>query len=563
MWNKLKLRTKIIVMTCSLLILMGLSLGYIAYRDARSISNNLVENIFRLKLEGDIKAARMYVKNYYGTIGLLNNHLVDGKDTPIDNRFEMVDAIKRDLGAVATIFIQDGNDFTRITTNILDEKGERVVGTKLDIKSAVYQPVMQKKLYIGNANILGSPYMSAYDPILNEKNDLIGILFIGFPKSEINAYISTELTKLLGWIVVSFIVITVLGIAILAVGINSFIAPVLRIVDMIKEISQGDLTKRFHIKSNDEIGELSKYFNTFIDKLQGIIKDLSEITFALGISSYDMSTLSSEMSDGTSNMSLKSKTVAASAEEMSSSMVSISASMEEASTNLDIVASSAEEMSATVNEIAKNAENAREITGKAVTRAGSASTKVDELGRSANEIGKVTEAITEISEQTNLLALNATIEAARAGEAGKGFAVVANEIKELAKQTAHATEEIKKRVKHIQDHTSDTVVEIGQISKVINDVNEIVITIATAVQQQSSATREIASNVSQASQGICDVNENVAQSSIASNETAKDIGEVSRLNEDMHTVGLKVNINADGLSKMVEKLTMVIGNFKI
>jgi methyl-accepting chemotaxis protein len=333
----------------------------------------------------------------------------------------------------------------------------------------------------------------------------------------------------------------------------------------LKDIAEGegDLTRRLEINSKDEVGELAKWFNTFIGKLQGIISDLSQCSRTLDVSSGDLSKLSSEMSDGTKDISTKSRTVAVSSEEMSSSMISISASMEQASTNLDIVAASAEEMTSTVNEIAKNAEKARVVTGNAVSQAGNASTKVDELGRSAKQIGKVTEAITEISEQTNLLALNATIEAARAGEAGKGFAVVANEIKELAKQTADATEEIKKRVKDIQENTSGTVFEIGQITKVINDVNDIVTTIATAVEEQSSTTREIAGNVTQASQGIGNVTENVAQSSTVSNEIAKDIADVNRLVEDMNAVGLRVDNRSNELNLLVEKLSVIVRKFKI
>jgi methyl-accepting chemotaxis protein len=113
----------------------------------------------------------------------------------------------------------------------------------------------------------------------------------------------------------------------------------------------------------------------------------------------------------------------------------------------------------------------------------------------------VVETITEISEQVNLLALNATIEAARAGEAGKGFAVVANEIKELAKQTSAATLEIKEKIQNIQGSTDGTVKGINEISEVIRSVNEIVGTIATAVEEQSAATKEIASNIAQASRG--------------------------------------------------------------
>jgi methyl-accepting chemotaxis protein len=188
---------------------------------------------------------------------------------------------------------------------------------------------------------------------------------------------------------------------------------------------------------------------------------------------------------------------------------------------------------------------------------------VDELGSAANEIGKVVETITEISEQVNLLALNATIEAARAGEAGRGFAVVANEIKDLAKQTAEATLEIKGKIGAIQGSTAETVTEIDQISKIINDVNEIVTIIATAVEEQSVTTKEIAGNVAQASQGIQEVNENVAQSSSVSAEIASDISGVNQSAGEISSSSAQVNLSAEELNRMGVKLNEMVGKFKV
>jgi methyl-accepting chemotaxis protein len=148
-----------------------------------------------------------------------------------------------------------------------------------------------------------------------------------------------------------------------------------------------------------------------------------------------------------------------------------------------MIASSAEQMASTINEIAENSERARGITSSAADQAKNSAERVSGLGTAAQKISKVTETITEISEQTNLLALNATIEAARAGEAGKGFAVVANEIKELARQTAEATQEIKKKIAGIQDSTSVAIADIDKIPTVINDVNQLVSSIATAVEE--------------------------------------------------------------------------------
>jgi methyl-accepting chemotaxis protein len=191
-----------------------------------------------------------------------------------------------------------------------------------------------------------------------------------------------------------------------------------------------------------------------------------------------------------------------------------------------------------------------------------ASEKVNRLGGDVQEIGKVTEVITEISEQTNLLALNATIEAARAGEAGKGFAVVANEIKELARQTAQATGEIKAKITAIQDSAGDTVGEIERISKIIHNVNDIVATIATAVEEQAVTTGEIAENLSQASLGIKEVNRNVSEVSAVSGDISSDIQEVSQSSGDMNIVSSQLSTHAQDLLKLSDRLTAVVKKFR-
>jgi len=135
---------------------------------------------------------------------------------------------------------------------------------------------------------------------------------------------------------------------------------------------------------------------------------------------------------------------------------------------------------------------------------------VAKLGESSVEIGQVIKVITSIAQQTNLLALNATIEAARAGEAGKGFAVVANEVKELAKETAKATEDISRKIEAIQDDTKAAVEAIASISGIINQVNDISTTIASAVEEQNATTNEMARNVSEAAQGSSEITQNIA-----------------------------------------------------
>jgi len=326
---------------------------------------------------------------------------------------------------------------------------------------------------------------------------------------------------------------------------------------------EGDLTKRLRVKSKDEIGSLAKWFNTFVQKLHGIITDIAGNSEKLHISSSELFVISKKMSDGADKMSVKSGTVAAAAEEMSSNLSSVAAAAEQSSTNISMVSSAAEEMKSTINEIAQNTEKTRISSNLAVDRTKKASENIDQLSKSAQKIGKVVETINEISEQTNLLALNATIEAARSGEAGKGFAVVAGEIKTLARQTAEATMEIKQKIETIQDSTSQTVSEIEEISLAIKTVNEMIDTVAASVEEQSVTTKEIASNVIQATQGIQEVTENVTQSSTVANEIAKDIAEVNQAATEMSANSTQVNARAGGLSQLSEQLKKTIDQFKI
>ncbi len=347
--------------------------------------------------------------------------------------------------------------------------------------------------------------------------------------------------------------------------VKGVVKPIVRTSAMLKDIAEGegDLTRRLEASSRDEIGDMARWFNIFVEKIQGVVREISDNALALSSSSANLSAVSAQMSQGAGETSARANAVAAAAEEMSSNMNSVAAAANQASTNMGIIASSAGQMTDTVAEIARNMEKARAITVEAVESARSASVKVDELGVSARDIGKVTETITEISEQTNLLALNATIEAARAGEAGKGFAVVANEIKELARQTAEATQEIRARIDGIQQSTAGTVSQIQGISHVIDEINGIVSTIAAASEEQSVTMREIATNVSQGAQGIQMVTENVSQSSSAANEIARDIAGVDKAAAQMADGSNLVKMNAAQLNSQAEKLKELVGRFKV
>jgi len=228
---------------------------------------------------------------------------------------------------------------------------------------------------------------------------------------------------------------------------------------------------------------------------------------ALASSSEELTAVSQQMSSNSEETATQSNVVAAASEQVSK--------------NVATVATSAEEMSASAKEIAKNATEAAKVATQAVKVASDTNKTVAKLGESSIEIGKVIKVITSIAQQTNLLALNATIEAARAGEAGKGFAVVANEVKELAKQTAAATEDISGKIEAIQTDTKAAVNAIDEISKIINQINDIQNTIASAVEEQTATTNEIARNATEAAKGSTEISKNIANVSEAAKNTTQ------------------------------------------
>ncbi|MGB9470355.1 MAG: methyl-accepting chemotaxis protein [Candidatus Acidiferrum sp.] len=283
------------------------------------------------------------------------------------------------------------------------------------------------------------------------------------------------------------------------------------ILEVVQAAAKGDLTREVTVKGQDAVGQMGEGLNEFLASLRASVTGIARNSQSLAAASEQLSSVSQQMS--------------ANAEETSSQANVVTAASEEVNKNLQTVASATEEMSASIKDIAKNASEAAKVSNSAVGIADKANQTVTKLGQSSAEIGEVIKVITSIAQQTNLLALNATIEAARAGEAGKGFAVVANEVKELAKETAKATEDISREIETIQTDTKESVDAIGIISGIINQINDISATIASAVEQQNATTNEMARNIGEAANGSGEITKNIAGVAEAAQSTSHGAGD--------------------------------------
>jgi methyl-accepting chemotaxis protein len=306
------------------------------------------------------------------------------------------------------------------------------------------------------------------------------------------------------------------------------------ILGVVNAASSGDLTQEMTVKGADSVGQMAEELAKFFANLRRNVAKIAQTAQVLASSSHELTAVSQQM--------------AANAEETAAQANVASVAAEQVSKNVTTVSTGAEEMGASIKEIAKSANEAAKVATSAVKVAEKTNATVAKLGESSAEIGNVIKVITSIAQQTNLLALNATIEAARAGEAGKGFAVVANEVKELAKQTARATEDISRKIEAIQGDTKGAVEAIAQIGKIINQINDIQNTIASAVEEQTATTGEISRNVAEAAQG--------------SNEIAQNITGVAQAARSTTEGASNTKSSADELSKMALDLQKLVSQFK-
>jgi methyl-accepting chemotaxis protein len=326
-----------------------------------------------------------------------------------------------------------------------------------------------------------------------------------------------------------------------------------RTVDMVQDVAEGegDLTRRLEVTSSDEIGELSVWFNSFVERLHGTIRQVAESTNRLASASEEISAASSQMAQGSERQKEQSAQAATALDEMTTTVRETANSSNHAADAARKAANTARKGGA----IVESAVTMMSTIAEFVEGTGA---KVQELGQRSDQIGEIIKVIDEIADQTNLLALNAAIEAARAGEQGRGFAVVADEVRKLAERTSKATKEIAGMIKSIQLETRDAVDSMRQGTKLVQDgvstttqagvalseiigmaetVGDMVSHIATATTQQSAATDQVGRSIEE----IANIS---SQSAAGVQQTAVGCHQLSELAMDLQTLVGKFRIES-------------------
>lgn len=322
----------------------------------------------------------------------------------------------------------------------------------------------------------------------------------------------------------------------------------------------GDLTQRLQVKSRDEVGQLSHEFNSMLESIQGIIKEVLKDSKLVANTSNELAEKAEQTSRSSEEIVLTVKQIASGAETQVESISETSASMTQMSSGIQQISASTQEVTSSANLAREVAETGRKTIDQSIQKMESVTTNVlqasdmiKHLNESSQAIGTVINVISGIAAQTNLLSLNAGIEAARASEHGRGFAVVASEIRKLAEESHQAAEKIAVMIRQIQDET--TKVSAFMIAETKNVQAGL-----EAAEEARQAFQQIHTAIETVTRQMTEVSAATVQMSAGTEEVLSSVGTVVQVAEDATNQTSQAQLAAEKSREVMEEMTVSIAS---
>lgn len=423
----------------------------------------------------------------------------------------------------------------------------------------------------------GSLKLAAYHPV----DDMPWTVGVVMDHSELTAK-QRELLLANLWVALTVLGV---GLAVLWVVAGSIARPVQKATAMMKDIAEGegDLSARLPVVGSDEVAEMSRWFNRFVDNVESVVAHTQQVSKSANRAAMEVASIAEQVGSASTSLAQGVERVSIASEQQAEQATRSSSAVSELTVAIDQVAMGAQQTAAlvedsnralsaiagsversaqdgslaeTASQQVRVAATAGEESVKSCIKAmerieassGKASQLVEQLGEASAQIGTIVAAIDDIAEQTNLLALNAAIEAARAGEHGRGFAVVADEVRKLAERSSEQTKEITSIVGGIQELVTQAVNAMRFGSKEVADGN---LMVAKAEEQLS----QIQAAVEESSERIVAVTRALSQVNAQSAAVLRSFESLSAIAEETSASTQQMTASATEVARGFEQVT--------
>ena len=561
----MNMQKKAILFFSICVIAVCLVTAFLGYRNAisgfdKALTNKALNDGFYLREVMDGK--------YDGSWSIKNGQLYKG-DALINGKTDNIDRLSEQTGDAITIFQGD----TRVSTTVKKEDGSRATGTKCSAEVA--DRVLNKGETVNMVTqVVGKDYYVSYQPVKDSSNNIIGMLFVGVPATDLDVMANAFMTSMA---IATVILILIMGVVV-TFAVRHTLSPLKSVQSALEHVANGDLSiPDLHIEGSDEIALLAHDTNSMKNAIRTLMSNIAHSAEQVAAASQELTATANQTGESIRVVANSAVKMAENNQDQVRELENTHDKVSNMNNDMTDLTNYSNDMKEAANDSLKGVANGQVTVRKAIETMHNMSKQIDAssviveaLGERSASIVQVIETISNIASQTNLLALNAAIEAARAGEAGRGFAVVAEEVRKLAEQSEIAAKSISDMITTIQSDTIKAVQAMKENNEGVQEGTKIVSEAGAAFDQISELITNMNTQIDVSLKAIektgivCndirDIMDNVLQ---LGNRSANEAQGVSASTEEQAAMMDEIARASTSLAELSQSLQNYVTKFKI